>query len=64
MPDITMCNARSCPLRNTCYRFTAQPGRRQSYFAGFPSQGESCTYYWPVSGEASQAHLPRAKQEE
>jgi hypothetical protein len=34
MPDITMCTGEGCPLRKTCYRYTATPTpRRQAYFA-------------------------------
>jgi len=33
MPDITMCIDSICPLRENCYRFTAEPNDLyQSYF--------------------------------
>lgn len=31
MPDITMCCAEYCPYRDTCYRYKAEPDKRQSY---------------------------------
>ena len=36
MPDITMCTGVGCPLRARCYRATAIPWTRQSYFATPP----------------------------
>lgn len=32
MPDITMCQGRDCPMKESCYRFTATPDPMQSYF--------------------------------
>lgn len=37
MPDITMCQNKDCPLKDKCYRFTAEPKKMQSYFAENPS---------------------------
>ena len=31
MPDITMCLASECKIKNSCYRHTAKPDRYQSY---------------------------------
>ena len=31
MPDITMCLASDCKIKNSCYRHTAKPDRYQSY---------------------------------
>ena len=31
MPDITMCSGQNCPIKQSCYRFTAKPSRYQSY---------------------------------
>lgn len=32
MPDIAMCTNKKCPLRKSCYRFTARPnGEWQDY---------------------------------
>ena len=30
MPDITMCVGTGCPLRETCYRYMAEPNEYQS----------------------------------
>ncbi len=52
MPDITMCtgdNSRLvCPIRETCYRHTAEPNPRwQSYMnAPIASAEEVCESYW------------------
>ena len=54
MPDITMCNGinfdthAECPLRNTCYRFTAEPDDlHQAYFVSAPyDEVDGCNYYW------------------
>ena len=47
--DITMCSGQDCPLRETCYRFTATPSEfRQSYFLNIPYNEETktCEYEW------------------
>ena len=37
MPDITMCEGKECPIKETCYRHTADPNPyRQSYFMEIP----------------------------
>ena len=48
MPDIAMCSGDGCPQKEQCYRFTAQPCERQSYFAKPPinDKGE-CKYFLP-----------------
>ena len=38
MPDITMCKNDQCPLKEKCYRFTAEPSNIQEYFAEHPSK--------------------------
>lgn len=47
MPDISKCTGRGCPIKDSCYRYTVEPGFRQSYLAVPPvdSNGE-CEYYW------------------
>lgn len=50
MPDISMCSTRTCPLRQTCYRFTATPKEYgQSYFTTPPYKDGKCEYYWPTA---------------
>ncbi len=47
MPDITMCEGGTCPLRKTCYRHTANPTpMRQAYFLIPPHNLNDCQYYW------------------
>ena len=50
MPDITMCNGHNCPIRVNCYRYTAIPSDRQSYFLETPIRIENgklkCDHYW------------------
>ena len=45
MADITMCTGEGCEARVTCYRFTAIPHERQSYFIGVPDINGGCEYY-------------------
>jgi hypothetical protein len=49
MPDITMCKGDGCPMKETCYCFTANPSEfRQSYFMNAPiKEDNTCEYYWP-----------------
>lgn len=66
MPDITMCPGDKCPRKSDCYRATATPSERQSYFAWAPFRVltiESrtnapftqfdCPYYSPIVSTAS-----------
>ena len=48
MPDISMCENKSCPSRSRCYRFTAKPSQcMQSYGDFEPKPGEDkCEFYW------------------
>ncbi len=49
MADITMCEGKDCPLKETCYRFTAIVNEfRQSYFTETPynKEKENCEYLW------------------
>ena len=45
MPDISMCSGFECPLRETCYRYTAKPDERQSWFGKPPVKDGKCEYY-------------------
>jgi len=45
MPDITMCKGKDCEAKVTCYRFTATPSMRQSYFKVSPHENGGCEYY-------------------
>ena len=46
MADISMCEGDDCNLRETCYRFKAEPCEyRQSYMPA-PIKNGVCEYYW------------------
>jgi len=52
MADIAMCYGEGCPLRQTCYRYRAEPDWRQGY-ADYDRQrlasGEpGCDHYWAL----------------
>lgn len=49
MPDITMCDDKTCPMRGKCYRYLAiQSTHRQSYFMESPRDNEKCDYFLAV----------------
>ena len=53
MADITMCTGNGCPLKENCYRFTAEKSEyRQSYFFTPPFDGKTCEMYWGKQSEA------------
>lgn len=57
MPEITMCSGQECPIKKTCYRFTAKPSHHmQSYFVGTPydHDKQDCDYYWSVINKKEQ----------
>ena len=42
-----MCKGDNCPLKESCYRFLAEPSQyRQSFFAIPPFKDKKCDYYW------------------
>ena len=51
MPDIAMCEGKDCPLKETCYRYTAKPSEYlQSYFTEIPYNKEEnkCDYHMKI----------------
>ena len=48
MPDITMCKGKECPIKDTCYRYTAKASDYQSYFSEIPYdfKKKECDNYW------------------
>ena len=58
-----MCGDKECPIKETCYRFTAKSSRYQSYFCKSPREiikdtkntivGFKCEYYWEAMEEIS-----------
>jgi hypothetical protein len=46
MPDICMCEGHGCSLKESCYRYTAEPSKYQSYFSPpFNHSVEECEYF-------------------
>lgn len=50
MPDIAMCWGDNCPIKETCYRFTAKPSKwRQSFLAESPiKEDNTCEYFMEI----------------
>ena len=50
MPDISMCQGRNCPQKETCYRYKATPDKYWQSWAEFDTAREEdglpCQYYW------------------
>lgn len=55
MPDISMCDSPTCPLRDSCYRNPASGTKpsefRQAWFIGQSDEGLDCKYHWPVNND-------------
>jgi len=51
MADITMCPDHECPSRESCYRYTARPSERQSWydFSKDRAGQDRCNAYWDRS---------------
>jgi len=52
MADITKCVGTDCPVKETCYRYTAKADFQQSWFSECPIKDGKCDMYW---GENSQS---------
>lgn len=54
MPDITMCDSKTCVVRKTCHRNpesgTNPSEYRQSWFVQPPGDDADCVSYWPTNG--------------
>ena len=47
MSDITMCKGTDCPMKDSCYRYTANKNElNQSYFTEQPIKDGKCEMYW------------------
>ncbi len=52
MADITMCKGTNCPVKEQCYRHTADVNEhRQSYFFAPPFKDGKCDMYWGKNAE-------------
>lgn len=54
MADITMCFGENCPIKESCFRFIAEPEANdmQTYFVNAPGEMVddefSCSFLWKV----------------
>jgi hypothetical protein len=49
MPDITKCEGKACPFKDTCYLYRAIPSEyRQSFFVETPFKDGLCDHYYPI----------------
>ena len=50
MPDISMCQSKSCPSREKCYRHEAEPDMLQTYanFDEIRGDADKCDRFWPL----------------
>ncbi len=46
MADITKCSGKGCERKEECFRFTANPSERQTYFATPPLKEGKCDFFW------------------
>jgi hypothetical protein len=48
MADITKCKGVGCPVKEDCYRYTAEADIYQAYFlyAPYDKEKKKCDYYW------------------
>ncbi len=64
MPDISLCKGNECVLKESCYRFKAQPDHYQYYFAKPPFNSTesddqpSCDYFWEIKQTTSATIKP------
>jgi len=50
MADITKCEGKDCPLKENCYRYTAEPSEySQAYFTEPPIKDGKCEYYLEIN---------------
>ena len=52
MTDYTMCTTKICPIKKSCYRFTAEPEKYwQSYNDFYDADRNDCKYYIKETNE-------------
>lgn len=58
--DITMCQGSGCPLKESCYRYTAIENKyRQSWFDPQRKEDGSCDHYYPMTEGLPTSTQPR-----
>ncbi len=48
MPDISLCQNYSCPLKEKCYRFTAKPSEFRQSYGMFEYEDGNCDYFMKI----------------
>jgi len=49
MPDMTLCDNKDCPLKDSCYRSLAEPDKKYQSYASFEYEKNRCEYYINVN---------------
>jgi hypothetical protein len=49
MPDISKCTNESCPLKNTCYRYTCKPDQWGQVYTEFDFKVDAESFEYSVS---------------
>jgi hypothetical protein len=49
--DITKCDNKNCPNKDTCLRFLAQDDYWQSYSTFEPEKDGTCEHYWNINND-------------
>jgi hypothetical protein len=56
MPDITMCANTHCKYNHECYRYTATPSFRQSFYMhDVRNDDGTCDQFWPITSRERRA---------
>jgi len=63
MSDISKCAGKGCPLKETCYRYTAPDSQRQAY-ANFEYLDGWCYYYWEIEEQTTERNSTRRTEYE
>ena len=50
MADISKCKGTDCPMKDNCYRYTANESYLQSWFTEVPILNGKCDEYWDNKG--------------
>ena len=53
MADISKCEGRGCGVKETCYRFKAEPNKYWQSYIKPDTQESGCEYYWNINNKAS-----------
>lgn len=59
MADITMCQNESCPKKEDCFRYKAEPNRNQSYFTFTTCPTSDFKFFLPTVSKKSQPRFRR-----